>query len=49
MYNPLYLNPNFNEAVYNAGPNSTYLGNVTIGGYTTQATLINMNEICLTG
>ncbi len=49
MYYPLYLNPNFNEAQYNAGPNSTYLSNVTIGGYTTQATLINMNEICLVG
>ncbi len=46
---PLYLDPNFNEATYNAGPNSTYLSNVTIGGYSTQATLINMREICLTG
>ena len=49
QYYPLYLNPNFNEAQYNAGPNSTYLGNVTIGGYTTEATLINMNQICFSG
>ena len=46
---PFYLDANFYEATYNAGPNSTYLSNVTIGGYSTQATLINMREICLTG
>lgn len=48
-YGPLYLNPNFNEQTYNSGPNSTYLSNVTIGGYTTQATFINMNELCVNG
>ena len=47
---PVYVNPAFNETSMTVGtPNNTYIGTVSAGGYTSEATLVNVSTPCLGG